>query len=69
MNGETLRKRTTDLNATIASLKPSWLHTEVYVKVTKGKQKAERRLSLINAKRVFQDDFNREVFINNLLLV
>ena len=71
MNGETIKKRTADLGATIASLKPAWLHTEVYITVTKGKgkQKAERRLTLTNAKRVFQNDINREVFINNLLFV
>lgn len=69
MNGETHKKRTTDLDATIQSLKPDWLHTEVYLTVKKGKQVAERRLSLINAKRVFQNDINRQVFINNLLLV
>lgn len=69
MNGETIRKRTADIGATLAALKPVWLHTEVYVTVQKGKQKIERRLSLINAKRVFQNDVNREVFVNNLLLV
>lgn len=68
INGETKRKRTSDLNATIAALKPAWLHTEVYITVKKGKQVAERRLTLINAKRVFQDDIARQVFINNLLL-
>ncbi len=54
MNGETLKKRTQDLDATIAALKPVWLHTEVYMTVKKGKQVSERRLTLVNAKRVFQ---------------
>ncbi len=68
MNGETITTRTTDLNAAIQALKPSWLHTEVFLTVKKGKAISERHLPLIKAKRVFQDDFEREVFINNLLI-
>ncbi len=68
MNGEKINKRTQDLDATLASLKPVWLHTEVYVIVKKGKQTVERRLTLVNAKRVFNNDVVRQVFINNLLL-
>jgi len=68
MNGKTQTKRTGDLDASIAALKPAWLHTEVYVTVKKGKEKAERRLTLNNAKRVFQDHIARQVFINNLIL-
>lgn len=67
-NGKIYRKRTNDLNETIKQLKPDWLHTEVYFTVKKGKAVSERRLSLIQAKRVFNVDVNREVFINNLLL-
>lgn len=67
-NGTTVTKRTDDLNETIKSLKPDWLHTEVYMTVKKDKQVAERYLGLINAKRVFNNDINREVFINNLML-
>lgn len=68
LNGKTIRKRTENLDATIAALKPDWLHTEVYITVKKDKHIAERRLTLQNAKRVFQDDIARQVFINNLLL-
>jgi hypothetical protein len=68
INGETVRRFTDDLNQTIKDLKPDWLHTEVYITVKKGKQIAERRLTLTNAKRVFVNDINREVFINNLML-
>jgi uncharacterized protein (DUF2225 family) len=68
LNGETIKKRTNDLNAAIAALKPAWLHTEVYITVKKGKEKAERRLTLTTAKRVFQDEIARQVFINNLLI-
>ena len=67
-NGLEVRRRTNDLNETIKTLKPDWLHTEVYFKVKKGDTPSERHLNLIQAKRVFSDDFHREVFINNLLL-
>ena len=67
-NGMVFKKRTDDLNETIKSLKPDWLHTEVYFTVKKDNTVAERRLSLIQAKRVFNVDINREVFINNLML-
>lgn len=68
LNGTTVKRFTDDLDATIKSLKPDWLHTEVYVTVKKGKQVSERRLTLRNAKRVFMDDITRQVFINNLML-
>lgn len=67
-NGKTVTKRTDDLNETIKSLKPDWLHTEVYFIVKKDTQVAERYLGLVQAKRVFNNDINREVFINNLML-
>ena len=67
-NGKTFKKRTDDLMQTIKDLKPDWLHTEVYFIVKKGDMQSERHLNLVQAKRVFSDDFNREVFINNLLL-
>lgn len=67
-NGIEKRKRTDDLNETLKSLKPDWLHTEMYVKVKKGDTTSERHLNLIQAKRMFSDDLSREIFINNLHL-
>ncbi len=67
-NGIEKRKRTDDLNETLKSLKPDWLHTEMYVKVKKGDTTSERHLNLIQAKRMFSDDMSREIFINNLYL-
>lgn len=67
-NGIEKRKRTDDLNETLKSLKPDWLHTEMYVKVKKGDTTSERHLNLIQAKRMFSDDISREIFINNLHL-
>lgn len=68
-NGIEKRKRTDDLNETLKSLKPDWLHTEMYVKVKKGDTTSERHLNLVQAKRMFSDDLSREIFINNLHLV
>jgi hypothetical protein len=69
MNNETYSVETNDLNQALVDLKPEQLLSEVYVKVTKGEAVCERRLSLIEAKRVFQVEVNREVFVNNLLIV
>lgn len=66
-NGHVYRKRTSNLDETIKALKPDWLHTEVFFTVKKGKNESVRRLSLIDAKRVFSIDTSRQVFINNLL--
>lgn len=67
-NGETYRKRTDDLNETIKALQPAWLHTDVDITVKKDKQEAIRHISLIKARRLFNDDVTREVFINNLFI-
>ncbi len=67
-NGETVNTKTDDIALAIEEVKPTQLHTEMYVTVKNGKQLVERRLLLPQAKRVFQDAFHRQVFINNLLL-
>ena len=68
-NGMEFRKRTNDLDATIKELQPDWLHTDVFITVKKGTQVSERHLNMTQAKRLFRIDFNREVFISNLMLV
>jgi hypothetical protein len=67
-NGVEVRRHTNDLDETLVALKPEWLHTEVFLKVKKGDTTAERYLGLVQAKQMFANQFNREVFINNLLL-
>jgi len=69
MNNETFTVETDNLDEALIALKPEQLLSEVYVKVTKGEAVCERRLSLNDAKRVFLNDVNREVLINNLLIV
>lgn len=67
-NGLKFNKKGTDLRKVIMSLKPEILYTEMYITVKKGEQVSERRLNLIQGKRMFLDDIRLEVFINNLLL-
>lgn len=67
-NGMEFRRKTDDLDEALIALKPEWLHTEVFIKVKKGDTTAERYLGLVQAKQMFANHFNREVFINNLLL-
>jgi hypothetical protein len=50
------------------SLKPETLYTEVYVIVGKKGDTIERRLSLTQGRKLFQNDDFLGIFINNLLL-
>lgn len=69
-NGETYKKRTDNIKDAILSLEPEVLLTEMYVIVQKTgvKDKIERRLNLIQGKRLFKNEDFLDVFINNLLL-
>ncbi len=67
-NGEVKEKRTTDVAKAIQDVRPMFLHTEMYVTLKHGKELIERRLSLLQARRIFSDEVSRQVFINNLLL-
>lgn len=67
-NGKKFSKRTDNIEESILSLKPDVLYTEVYVIVTNNKELTERKLNLIQGKRLFLVDEFRTVFINNLLL-
>ncbi len=67
-NGFTKKKRTDNLDIAILSLKPELLLTEMYVTATKGKAVSERKLNLVQGRKLFNDSSFREIFINNLLL-
>jgi len=67
-NGETVTKKTDDIAKAFDEVRPPLLHTEMYVTVKKGKHVIERRLPLIQARRVFADSLAKEIFINNLML-
>lgn len=70
MNGETIKKRTENIKDAILSLKPEVLVTEIYVIVQKvgSKDTTERKLNLIQGKKLFRDENFLDVFIMNLLL-
>lgn len=67
-NGFSFKKRTDNIEEAILSFKPDVLYTDVYVIVTNKKEIIERKLNLIQGKRLFLNENIRAVFINNLLL-
>lgn len=67
-NGELKRKRTTDVEKAIDEVRPPILHTELYFTLKKGSHLIERRLNLIQGRKLFRDNVAREIFVNNLML-
>lgn len=67
-NGEEFKKRAKDIKKAILSLKPEWLHTEVYVTLKKGDDVRERKLNLTQGKNLFRNEDFLDVFVMNLLL-
>ena len=67
-NGEEYKTTSNDLEEGVLSLKPEQLHTEVYITAQKGSDTSERRWSLNEARKVFNDADIRHIFCNNLLL-
>lgn len=68
-NNENFTVETDNIDEAIVALKPEQLLSDVFFKVTKGEAVCERHLSLIEGKRVFVNEVNREVLVNNLLIV
>lgn len=52
----------------ILSFKPAVLHTDIFVKLKKGKDLRERHLLLLQGKKLFNNDIFLQVFVMNLLL-
>jgi hypothetical protein len=67
INGEHYSKRTDDVEATLLKLKPEFILTEMYVTVKKDKQTFERRLLAKDARKFFNDEIYRMVFMSNLV--
>lgn len=67
-NGFTKKKFTDNLDEAIQAVKPPLLLTEMYVTAKKGDAVSERKLNLVQGRKLFNDSVFREVFINNLLL-
>lgn len=71
MNGETYTtgiNGACDIKEAILSFKPEVLYTEVYVIVDDSGEVRDRKLTLIQGKKLFNDEDFIEIFINNLLL-
>lgn len=68
MNGETYSCITDNVKEYILSLKPELLFSEIYVTIKTTEDIIERKLNLIQGKRLFSDEMNMDIFINNLFL-
>lgn len=68
LNGVTYVEHTDNIEEALMALKPDQVLIEMYVKVHNDKFSNERRLSLVQARKIFTDPIAREVFINNFLL-
>lgn len=66
-NGEHFESQS-NIKHAIEEVKPAQLHTEMYVTIKDGSNLIERKLNLIQGKKLFNDEMFREIFINNLLL-
>ena len=68
-NGETFNKRPKeDIRQAILSVKPSVLLTEMYVTLKKGSDVRERKLNLVQGRKLFNNEDFLDIFIINLLL-
>ena len=67
-NGEVYTEKTDSLDKTIKGMAPEQMFSEVYVEARKGDILSERRLTAKQARKIFADPIERQIFINNLLL-
>ena len=67
-NGEVYKEKTNSLDKTIKGMAPEQIFSDVYVEASKGDMLSERRLKAVQARKVFADPIERQIFINNLLL-
>jgi hypothetical protein len=66
-NGETFLVKTNDLKEAIMSLKPEALQTELYITIQKGELEMTRKLTLVQGRKLFNDEMTLDIFITNLL--
>ena len=67
MNGEVFKRKGVDLNETIMLLKPEFVLTQSFITVTYKKRTFERMLTVVDGRKLFNDETYREMFINNLI--
>jgi len=68
VNNEEFTKRTDNIEEGIMALKPAFVHTEMYLTAKGGDMVSERKLNLVQARKLFSDSDYRQIFIHNLLL-
>lgn len=67
-NGETFTKKPKDVKTAILSLKPEQLHTEMYVTLQDKEDVRERKLNLVQGRKLFNNEDFLDVFVMNLLI-
>lgn len=67
-NGETFEVDTDNIGEAILTLKPEVLFTEIYLTISLGDFVRERRQTLDQEKKLFNNDEYLEVFLINLAL-
>jgi len=71
INGENHKKRTTDIAKTIMELKPDFCYTDTYITLSTGSGKnkitTERKLNLLQSKKLFNNENVLQVYVMNLL--
>ncbi len=67
VNGEVLKDTSDNLKEAIQRMKPEFIHTEGYITITKGEAVFERMLNLVSMRKIFADEQQLEIFINNVM--
>ena len=72
INETPFSKRTSDIKATLLALKPEFVFTDTYIVLSTGagasKITTERKLNLVQGKKLFNDEDYSTVFIQNLMV-
>lgn len=67
INNDKYSVKTDDLKKSIMKLKPEQFFTEGYIKITDNKSEGvfERKLTLVQFKKAFNDSESLDLFLNN----
>ena len=70
INEVAFSKRTSDIKKTLLEIKPEFVLTDCYFTLSTGsgssKISTERKLSLMQSKKIFNNEDNMDIFIINL---
>ena len=72
INETPFSKRTSDIKATLLALKPEFVFTDTYIVLSTGagasKITTERKLNLVQGKKLFNSEDYLTVFLQNLMV-